>query len=470
MVFGQGCRILISFLILLEFVACGSNENGGGKGKGEFGRSRGGRRKSAAVPVKIDQVTRQDISEYILANTTLDAERWVNVRSRTSGQVLEIVKEEGDRVETGSVLARLDAEVASLRVNQMGVAHREAQRNFERESKMHDRNLVSEERFENVKTQLERTKSQLEEAKLNLSYKTIVSPISGLVTIRNIEVGDMVTNNLEIFSVADFNPLLARIRVTEKDFGKITVGQKAKIIVEAIPGREFQGWVKMISPVIDPESGTIKVTVEIPGKGDEDLRPGMFASVYIITETHQKGLVIPKKALVLEGEGNQVFVYEKNEKTEVGKAIRQKIKIGFNDSDRLEVLSGLEEGQWVIIVGHEGLRPGSEVRLVGEGNSSSSSSANRKGDQQGRNLKYKGGKSRSLVHKGRGGKSEGRKRAEMSVDALNKVQKQMFDRFPKMRIEFDKRLKTDPELVTSDQKWKAFVNEMRKNRIIKLRK
>ena len=186
------------------------------------------------------------------------------------------------------------------------------------------------------------------------------------MTLRNIEVGNMVTNNQVVASVAKFDPLLARIQVTEKDFGKITVGQTARITVEAAPEREFTGTVKMISPVVDPESGTVKVTVEIPRTDKSLLRPGMFASVYIITETRINTLVIPKKALVLEGEGNQVFTFETDPESGRGQAQRRRIEIGFTDSDRLEILNGLSQGEQVITVGQEGLRPGSPVRLVGE--------------------------------------------------------------------------------------------------------
>ena len=357
------CRWFV--LLFLALFACGEEE--AQQTQGRAGRAgRGGRGGGAAAPVKVEAVQRGNISAYILKNTTLEAERWVDVRARRSGQVIALLKEEGDPVRAGTILARLDADAAQISVSQREVAHLEAKQRYEREDALFQRNLGSKQSYENAKTQFESSKAQLEQAKLDLSYTAIRSPIQGIMTLRNIEVGNMVTNNQVVASVAKFDPLLARIQVTEKDFGKITVGQTARITVEAAPEREFTGTVKMISPVVDPESGTVKVTVEVPRTDKSLLRPGMFASVYIITETRRNTLVIPKKALVLEGEGNQVFTFETDPESGRGQAQRRRIEIGFTDSDRLEILSGLSQGEQVITVGQEGLRPGSPVRLVGE--------------------------------------------------------------------------------------------------------
>ncbi len=466
MVLLRQSSLLLGSVALLALAACDSEDGGGGaqsRGRGG-GRGRfGGGRSAAAVPVKVEAVARQDISEYILANTTLEAFQWVDVRSRTSGQVVAILKEEGDRVRAGSVLARLDAEAARLQVTQMEVAYQDARRAFERDEKMYQRKLVSDERYENSKTQVARTFAQLEQAKLNLSYTTIESPIQGVVTIRNIEVGNMVTNNQVICSVADFDPLLARIRVPEKNIGKIAVGQGARITVESAPDKTFRGRVKMISPVVDPESGTIKVTIEIPEQETGILRPGMFASVYIITETHKSALVIPKKAQVLEGEGNQVFVYEKDEETGMGRASRKKIKIGFTDNERLEVLSGLSEGEHVITVGQEGLRPGTGVRLVGEAVVASASGEGAPGGKPGGEVARRGGGGGGRGGGGRGGFGGG---GEMTPERLNQMQERLFERFPDLKTEFEKRVKKDPELATNGEKWMAFMGEMREKGIL----
>ena len=525
-------------LLFLAIFACGEEEaqQAGGQG-GRAGRA--GRGGGAAAPVKVETVQRGDISAYILKNTTLEAERWVDVRARRAGQVIALLKEEGDPVRAGAVMARLDADAAQISVAQREISYREAKQRYEREDALFQRNLGSKQTYESAKTQFESSKAQLEQAKLDLSYTAIRAPIEGIMTLRNIEIGNMVTNNQVVASVAKFDPLLARIQVTEKDFGKITVGQIARITVEAAPEKEFTGTVKMISPVVDPESGTVKVTVEIPRTDKTLLRPGMFASVYIITETRQNTLVIPKKALVLEGEGNQVFTFETDPESGRGQAQRKRIEIGFTDSDRLEILNGLSQGEQVITVGQEGLRPGSPVRLVGEaappafagrggqgragrgqmgegGQGRAGRGQMGEGGQgrAGRGQMGEGGQGRAgrgqmgeggQGRQGRGQMSEGGQgrqgRGQMSEGGqgrqgrgqmgqggqqggqggrgfagggqgggdLTDRMKRIIERLPKVKAEYEKRVKDDPELATNMEKLRAFVAEMREKGLIPAR-
>ncbi len=419
---------------------CGEGERGAGR--------RGERRMGAAVPVRVEAVKRRDISRYIMANEKLEAFQWVDVRSRASGQVVAILKEEGDAVAEGTVLARLDSAAAILQVQRMEAAYHDARRVFERDEKLFKRDLLSKERYENSKGQMDRAHTELEQARLNLSYTTIASPLQGTLTVRSVEIGNIVTANQALFSVADFDPLLARIRIPEKNMGKVAIGQGANVTVESAPGRVFRGVVKMISPVVDPESGTIKVTVRIPGGGNGILRPGMFASVHIVTEVHRNTPVIPKRALVLEGEGNQVFVYEQDGERGVGKAVRRKVDIGFDDNEHLEILSGLSDGEQVITVGHGGLRPGAAVRLVGEGVAEESAAAGQRGGFAG-----PGGQG--------GGQGEGGDNGQLKA-----MKERMFARFPDLKKAYDARVKKEPDLATSSEKWRAFMGEMRRKGIL----
>ena len=134
---------------------------------------------------------RGEITKSVLKNTTLEAERWVDVRSRRPGQVVAILKEEGDQVREGDVLARLDAEDAELQARQMEVAFVDAQRSHARIKKIFSRNLVSEEQFESAKTQLDRARAQYEQAKLDFNFTRITSPVEGTVTSRLVEIGNV---------------------------------------------------------------------------------------------------------------------------------------------------------------------------------------------------------------------------------------------------------------------------------------
>jgi membrane fusion protein (multidrug efflux system) len=326
-----------------------------GSGQGG-GRPPGG---GAAIPVRVEKVVRGDISAYIQTYERLAAERWVNVVSRAAGVVMELGVEEGDLVREGEVLARLDKEELALRMEQVEVTLVQARTSHERTLSLHQRALVSEEELDAARHQLENAQVGLKEARLNLAYADIRAPLSGVVMLRSVEVGDMVRLNQEVFAVADLEPLLARIRIPEKRMHQIRVGQEARIIIDSLPEHSFTGKVQMISPLVDSQSGTVKVTLEVPATRSL-LKPGMFASVQIITEQHSQTLIIPKKALVLETDEDDVFALAE------GKARRVRVKLGFSEGDRIEVLEGLVEGDQVITVGQEGLKDGQAVRIAGQ--------------------------------------------------------------------------------------------------------
>lgn len=344
-------------VLAAAFWGCGGEEKKqGGQGWGSRGGQSGG---GAAIPVRAEAVVRGDISAYIQTYARLEPERWVNVVARAAGLVTELRVEEGDQVGAGKVLARLDREELQLRVEQVVVSLEQARASHERTLALHERALVSQEELDVVRHQLENAQVGLKEAQLNLAYADIRAPIAGVVMLRSVEVGDMVGINQEVFSLADLEPLLVRIQVPEKRMQQIDQGQKARIIIDSLPERSFSGRVKMISPLVDRQSGTVKVTLEIPA-AQGLLKPGMFASVQIITERHDQALIIPKKALVLETDEDDVFALVE------GKAKRVRIELGFSEGDRVEVLKGLSAGDQVITVGQEGLKDGQAVRLVGQ--------------------------------------------------------------------------------------------------------
>ena len=356
--------ILVSSMVL---GACGDEGDKGGKeGEGGRGDARASRwgggaaaGATAAIPVKAEAVQRGDVALYVQTHARLEAERWVSVVARVQGMVTELAVEEGDEVAEGNVLARLNKEELALRVEQAEVALEQAASAYDRTKALFDRQLVSEEEYDAAWHQMRNIEVTLEEARINLDHADVLAPISGTVMQRLVEVGDVVRANDQVFAVADLDPLLARIHVPEKRMREISKGQEARIAVDSVPDRTFVGRIRMISPGVDPQSGTVKVTLEIPDAAGL-LKPGMFATVRIVTERHQGALVIPKKALVLETDEDDVFVFSE------GTARRARIQPGFVDGDMVEVVAGLEEGDLVITLGQEGLKEGTRVRLAGQ--------------------------------------------------------------------------------------------------------
>jgi membrane fusion protein (multidrug efflux system) len=358
--FPAGMMLMLSLL-----VSCGkkdeSGQNGGAQGQsgsgmmGEIGGMPGA---GGGVPVQVEAVKRADISAFLLNTTTLEAEREVEVLAKVSGQVGKLLVEEGDAVRAGQVLVQLDEQELLLQLRESEIRAQNAQSNFERSKNMFEKNLVSKENLEDVRYQNESAQAAYETAKLKVEYTHIRSPITGVVTHRLIELGQRINLNQSVFRVADFDPLRAVIHVPERDMRQVRPGQQAEITAEALPGKEFSGKVRMVSPIIDPTSGTMKVTIDIYDRTGL-LKPGMFVTTHIITQTHANALVIPKKALILESDADQVYVFDN------GMARKATLKLGFQESDRVEILSGLNEGEQVVTVGQEGLREGLPIRISG---------------------------------------------------------------------------------------------------------
>ncbi|MAN25475.1 MAG: hypothetical protein CME10_14520 [Gemmatimonadetes bacterium] len=343
-------------------LSCGEEDETevGGRGKGGFGKGNWGGAKGevAAIPVKADSVLRGSMNSFIETYARLEAEREIKVMARATGFLTELLAEEGDWVKNGQVLVRLDKEELGLRLRQVKGDYNEAESNYKRIKVLHEKKMVSQSEFDVALLRYENSKLNLAEAELNFSHTDVKAPITGVVLLRMVELGALVGSGKELFTIADMDPLLAKIHVPERRMFQLHAGQKAMVSVEALPEQSFKGSIRMISPMVEPESGTVKVTLEIPA--NSMLKPGMFCTVRIITDSRLNTLIIPKKALVLETDIDDVYVVSD------GKAQLVEVVTGYVEGDRVEILSGVDEGMRVITVGHEGLKDGSPVRIVGD--------------------------------------------------------------------------------------------------------
>lgn len=308
-----------------------------------------------AKTVTVTETRSVERPDYIRQNTIMEATRSVDVLSKTAGLIQGLLVDEGDRVSSGQVLAKLDEGEAKLRVKEAQVHLLQAQSTFARDEELFQKKIRSEKDFEQSKFQLEIAKAQLEAAQMRLEYTRIAAPFSGVVVERVIEEGDMMSPNQKVFVLAELGPLRARVYLPEEEIRRISVGSRVKIFVKSYPEVAFHGQVTAMSPVVDPESGTNKVTVEIQD-GQDVLKPGMFATVYLFYRTRSSHLLVPEVVFRTKG-WDEVFVFED------GKARKRIVVPGLIDSGYVEILSGLTARDRVIIEGSEGLQNGQRVTL-----------------------------------------------------------------------------------------------------------
>ena len=348
----------------LTFAGCsGETGNGGGSARppgasarGGPGGQRPGGGESAAVPVEVAAVARETVASYIQTNGTLEAENDVVIVSRTQGPIVELLTEEGRRVAKGQVMARIDPKETSAQVKIAEVGLREMERAFRRAQDTHEEQLISQADFDAALAARESAEATLVDRQVQLDYTEIKAPFSAIVVDRNIRLGDNVTVNQALFRISDFDPLLCKIQVPEKELPRLRKGQPAYLTVEAWPDERFPARVLRLSPVVDATTGTIRVTLEVQGRAR--LRPGMFASIYLEVDRHEKALTIPKSALSLESLGDTVYIVND------GVAARRPVELGFEEADIVEVASGLDENDRVIVVGQDGLSDGTPIRIL----------------------------------------------------------------------------------------------------------
>ncbi len=315
------------------------------------------RKEDERVPVEVMPIVRGDISKFLLLSSNLETEVMADVYSRIQGIVEAIYKEEGQYVKKGEVMLALEAREYELSEQKARVEYEQQKRNFERLKAMHEKNLLSEEEFEKAKYTLQAAEIAWSEARLKLDFTKVRSPISGRVGQRLTKIGERIQPTDKLFSVVDNSQVIAVVYVPEKNMREVKIGQKAYITSDYFKGKKFEGWVKRISPVVDPSSGTFKVTVGVRNRGGE-LRPGMFVNVHIIVDTHRDVVLVPKSAIVYENENMYVYM--------VRDSLAHKVLLhpGYEDNEKVEALQDIEEGEMVIVVGQAGMKDQTPVRIV----------------------------------------------------------------------------------------------------------
>jgi membrane fusion protein (multidrug efflux system) len=352
---------ILSALVMAMFVMYGCGDDGGGEqaaggpgGKG--GGPDGGKPSQPPIPVAIDEAELGVISSYYTATATLAPEKQAEILSRVNGVVSSLSVEEGDGVASNGLLLSIAAEEYQFRLAQASANRADIESKLARLESMRSQDLVSAEEFESIKNNLKAAQAEEGLARVNLSYTRVKAPFAGHVVTRHVDIGQNVSVGTPLFSFSDFNPLLARIFVPAKEFNKLQADQPVDLTLES-SGTRLKGIIKLISPTIDPSSGTIKVTVEI-SEYPADTRPGDFAQVSIVTERRERRTLVPRIAVVTD-RGEQV-VYVSADST----AERRVVEIGFEDDLNAEIISGIEIGEQVVVKGQRTLKHGSLIKIL----------------------------------------------------------------------------------------------------------
>ncbi len=309
---------------------------------------------AAAIPVEVRFATRGDIYATYSATANISTEGDAPVLAKVAGEVRELLVEEGQHVEAGQVLARLDGERLRLEMLSARANLEQARGEYRRYVDLHARGLVSKAMFEGLKYDLDALQATHDLKELNYEYSSIRAPIAGVVSGRTIKLGESVKVGQEAFRITDTSELLAELQIPQTELPKFATGHKASLEVDSIPQRRFPAEIIRISPTIDVRNGSFRATAFVENT-EGALAPGMFARITVAYEKHSEALIIPAEALIEEDNRTAVYVVSGDTVD-----LRQ-ITIGIRSEGQLEVLAGLDENEQVVVIGQSALRDGSKV-------------------------------------------------------------------------------------------------------------
>ncbi|MFZ1391779.1 MAG: efflux RND transporter periplasmic adaptor subunit [Dokdonella sp.] len=316
------------------------------------------------LPVETAHVEQGELTARYAATATLQAEHEAKLVSEVPGTVLELLVEEGARVSKGQLLARIDAAHSRLQLREAEADLQRRKNDVDRGEKLLARKLIPATTHDQAESDYAVRRAEVAIARVTVNKAEIRAPFDGVITRRWIKQGQLLAANDAVFDMADFADLRAELRVPERDAVALATGQPVTFTVDALAARRFDAKIERIAPIVDGNSGTVKVTVRVDNR-DRTLRPGLFARMDVAF-LHLANAVLMPKAAVL-GNRDAAIAYVVKE----GKARRTPIRTGHENGSRVQILEGVDAGAEVVVTGQASLTDGALVEVLHNDASSS---------------------------------------------------------------------------------------------------
>ena len=310
-----------------------------------------------AIPVMVASIERKDISSNFHTTATLESRNEAEIITRVTGIIEELTVEEGDFVEKGQLLARVDARRYQLALDKAEAELGGLDQELQRLSLMAEKQLVSAQASDKLKYQHRAAIAAKELAALDLKDSQIVAPISGYISQRFIKTGHFTQGYQKLFHIVDQSSLQAVVYLPEHKLSYVELGQQALLQFSARKDKQFLAQVRSISPVIDSRSGTFKVILSITNE-EMQLKPGMFAQIALTFDTHKNTLTIPTDAIITLDNQSKIYLVKDN------KAIEVLINKGFVQEQLTEISGELQEGDSVVVNGQHNLKENALVEIL----------------------------------------------------------------------------------------------------------
>lgn len=308
------------------------------------------------VQVILQTVEKTSVTRAVRASGNIEGRTTVKLGFMVGGKINFIAGNEGAAIKSGQLLASLDSENYKIAKAMADANLDQAQDEFNRLSIMHDRKSLSDADFTKASNLLKQARAQQSLQAKNLSDTRLYSPISGVILKKGAEVGEIISPGLPLFTVADISTVQVNCAVPETDLQDIKMGSEAEVSVSSLD-RVFKGKIFEIGSMAEPATRTYSVKIQMKNPGLL-IRPGMTAEIIIPAGRSEEIILLPAEA-ILRDQDNTAFVFVADD---AGKqAFKRKISVGRIEANRIEVASGINSGEQVVIGGQHKLTNGAEI-------------------------------------------------------------------------------------------------------------
>ncbi|MBM4140869.1 MAG: efflux RND transporter periplasmic adaptor subunit [Nitrospira sp.] len=322
------------------------------------------------VNVKVQHAEKRSLRPFVEAIGTLNPNEEVIISAEVDGILREVKVDEGTVVSKATVLAIIDDTDYGLEARKDEAAIKQAEATlantkleYNRKEALYKEELVTKQQFDDVSTRLaladaevDRAKAALSLAREKLKKTRIYSPLAGVIKSRKVSAGDYVKNGTNLFVLIQNNPLKLNFTVTEKDVGKLKMGQDVVLKVDPLPDKKFTGKVTIIYPSLEEKTRTLQVEAIVPNSHGL-LKPGLFAHVILYTSTDRETILVPITSLLYESEKIKVFLVEGD------RAKESFVKTGNKYGEMMEIVEGVKEGDQVVVTGQQNLFEKAKVQI-----------------------------------------------------------------------------------------------------------
>jgi membrane fusion protein, multidrug efflux system len=311
-----------------------------------------------AIPIETSLSRNGEISSSYQTTATLETRTETQVISKATGIVKTILVEEGQQVEAGQLLATLDNERQRLSLQKEQAELSRLSSELKRMEEMYQRQLISADNFEKLTWQYDAALASVNLAQLALTETEIRTPISGVVARRYAKVGQLINQyqTESLFHIVANQQLEAVVYLPEHHLNQAQIGQNA--LLRFVGQKPINAELVRIAPIVDAASGTVRVVLKVDNS-QLQLKPGMFAQVQLQFDVKPAALLIPKRALMTTDNVASVFVVSADNTVS-----RQVVELGYQSDNTVEIVSGLDIEQQVVIAGQAALKPDALVNVV----------------------------------------------------------------------------------------------------------